>query len=247
MVSRERYRGFYGGPSGAFTLMARQLSDVPSRDFLQTQSGLFAGVDADKVLRSLPGFSKDTTTNPYAVQNANAYLNLRRSLARDRKEAASRKGAKLDAALTDQAELRRMRAFKDAKQTALVGVPKGVALKRSGDQLLIRDNPLSLLRQALRASETARDKAVAELKRITPEDAANQPELPPERVQAIANQQAILQKTINDLNQTVIMNQRRLQERQTEQRDLGPATEQEVLAERQSDVLRRILARRLKR
>jgi hypothetical protein len=244
MVSRERYRGFYGGPSGAFTLMARQLSDVPSRDFLQTQSGLFAGMDAEKVLRSLPGFSKNTTTNPYAVQNANAYLNLRRSLAKDRKEAAARKGAKLDAALTDQAELRRLQAFKNAKQSALKGVPKGIALKRSGDQLLVRNNPLSLLRQSLLASEKARDKAMAELKRITPDDAANQPPIAPEQRRAIADQQAILQKTINDLNQTVVMNQRRLQEKQNEQRDLGPATEQEAIAERQSSVLRKLLSAR---
>ena len=88
MVSRERYRGFYGGEPGSFTLMKRQYGDAPAPDFLLTQSGLFAGIQPRERLMRLPGFMH-ATTEPTAVQNAPTYLKLRYADAQRRHAAAA--------------------------------------------------------------------------------------------------------------------------------------------------------------
>ena len=143
MVSRERYRGFYDEVPGSAVLMGRQIKDSPARDFLSTQSGLFAGIQPHEKLYSLPGFNR-TTTEPAAVQHASVYMNLRWSLAQQRHAAeAAYKGymAERHAAnkkhFTDSvAEKRaenaaatRVRALRNARVEAYKSEAKGIALK----------------------------------------------------------------------------------------------------------------------
>lgn len=77
-VAPERMFGFYDQKAPAFALMQRQYSDIPPRNFLQTQSGYFAGIPAARKLENIDGFM-NSTTNYLKVQDAPHYLRMRRA------------------------------------------------------------------------------------------------------------------------------------------------------------------------
>jgi len=94
-VAPERFMGFYGQTAPQRALMKRQYGDIPPQNFLQTQSGLLAGVPhAISKLKNINGFM-NSSTNYLSVQNAPAYLQMRRAAVakrnRDREEANSQR------------------------------------------------------------------------------------------------------------------------------------------------------------
>lgn len=139
-VAPERFQGFYGQTAPQRALMKRQYGDIPPQNFLQTQSGLLAGVPHPiRKLKNLNGFM-NSSTNYVGVQNAPALLQMRRAAVakrnRDRQAADSQ-------------------AFKDAiKASALQQSLMAAERKRRRDNApsIYRSKAAGLkLKQALRA------------------------------------------------------------------------------------------------
>lgn len=78
-VAPERFEGFYSQTAPARALMKRQYGDIPPQNFLQKNLGLLAGIPHPiSKLRNIDGFMH-ATTNYNGVQNAPAYLQMRRA------------------------------------------------------------------------------------------------------------------------------------------------------------------------
>jgi hypothetical protein len=129
MVSRERYRGFYDTEPGSFVLMQRQISDAPSHNFLAFQGGLFAGIHTEQRLQSLPGFNHATST-PAAVQNADAYMNIRWSKALKEAEDKEAMRQLIEDRKAENAALKRLAAMKHASDV-YASETKGPGLKQA--------------------------------------------------------------------------------------------------------------------
>jgi hypothetical protein len=76
-VAPERFHGFYDQVAPASELMRRQYEDIPPANFLERQSGLFAGIPKPRSkLRSIDGFM-NSTTNYKTVQDAPHFMRMR--------------------------------------------------------------------------------------------------------------------------------------------------------------------------
>jgi hypothetical protein len=77
-VAPERRLGFYSQIAPAAALMDRQYHDIPPLNFLQTQSGYFAGIPASRKLENIDGFF-NSSTNYLKVQDAPHFLRMRKA------------------------------------------------------------------------------------------------------------------------------------------------------------------------
>ena len=76
-VAPERFQGFYDQSAPARDLYKLQSQDIPPRDFLLHQSGLYAGVpNARAKLRNINGFMH-ASTSYHAVQIAPHHMRSR--------------------------------------------------------------------------------------------------------------------------------------------------------------------------
>jgi len=141
-VAPERFAGFYGQTAPQRALMKRQYGDIPPQNFLQRQSGLLAGIPHPITkLKNINGFMH-ASTNYEGVQNAPAYLQMRRFAVAKR----NRERAEVDS-----------KAFRDAttasklEQSLLAAERKR---RRENAPKVYRSGAAGLkLKQALRAVE----------------------------------------------------------------------------------------------
>jgi hypothetical protein len=147
-VAPERFMGFYGQTAPQRALMKRQYGDIPPQNFLQRQSGLLAGIPhAISKLKNINGFM-DSTTNYVGVQNAPAYLQMRKAAVarrdRDRAQADSEEfKTAVKAAALQQSLLRA------EKKRRLENAPKvyrskaaGLKLKQALREVTVKGIPL---------------------------------------------------------------------------------------------------------